>query len=76
MGWRAFLRRTRDEVPGWTVALPQLPRLVHQAVARASAPVALTELALLRERRRTNRLLVIIILLLAALTTAFVVSLI
>ena len=76
MGWRAFLRRARDEIPGWTVSLPQLPRLVHQAFARASAPVTtLTELALLRERRRTNRLLVIIAVLLAALTGSFVWSL-
>ena len=51
----------RDEIPAWTVSLPQLPRLIHHTFARASAPVAtLTELALLRERRRTNRLLVII----------------
>ena len=76
MGWRGFLRRTREEIPGWAIAMPQLPRLVHQALARASAPApTLTDLAVLRERRRTNRLLVTISLLLAALTTAFVLSL-
>jgi ubiquinone biosynthesis protein len=76
MGWRGFLRRTREEIPGWAIAMPQLPRLIHQAFARVSAPApSMTDLAVLRERRRTNRLLVTISLLLAALTTAFVLSL-
>jgi len=76
MGWRGFVRRVREEVPGWAMAMPQLPRLLHQALARASAPApTVTDLAVLRERRRTNHLLVTIALLLGALTTAYVLSL-
>ena len=76
MGWRGFVRRVREEVPGWAIAMPQLPRLLHQALARASeAAPTVTDLAVLRERRRTNHLLVTIALLLGALTTAYVLSL-
>ena len=43
VGWRGFVRRMRDEAPTWTVVLPQLPRLVHQALAQQAAaqPVAM-----------------------------------
>jgi ubiquinone biosynthesis protein len=76
MGWRGLLRRTREEAPGWAIALPEIPRLLHQCLLRAAAaPASITELALLRERRRTNFLLATISLLLAALTTAYVLSL-
>jgi len=33
MGWRALARRVRDEAPEWARTLPQLPRLVHNALA-------------------------------------------
>jgi ubiquinone biosynthesis protein len=32
MGWRAFVKRLRDEAPQWGVLLPQLPRLLHRAL--------------------------------------------
>ena len=65
VGWRGFARRVRDEAPTWTVVLPQLPRLVHQALAQQAAaqPVAMA-VAMLEERRRTNRLLTVIAVLL------------
>ncbi len=33
VGARAFLRQVREEAPLWTKMLPQLPRLVHRALA-------------------------------------------
>jgi ubiquinone biosynthesis protein len=69
IGWRGFARRVRDEAPAWAVAMPQLPRLVHQALAQISEsrPRAELDLVLVRERRRTNVLLGVIAALLAAL---------
>jgi ubiquinone biosynthesis protein len=75
VGWRGLLRRTREELPAWAIMVPQLPRLMHQAFARMSAPApSIAERAILRERRRTNRLLLTIALLLMALLTTYVVS--
>jgi ubiquinone biosynthesis protein len=65
VGWRGFLERLKDEAPRFAHYLPELPRLVHQALSKAAAraqadiapaPAALIT-ALLREQRRTNRLL-------------------
>jgi len=33
VGWRAVVRALRQEAPYWAAALPQLPRLVHRALA-------------------------------------------
>ncbi len=58
VGWRGLLRRLEREVPGYTKLLPQLPRLVHQALQHAADPTENATLAaLLAEQRRTNRLL-------------------
>jgi ubiquinone biosynthesis protein len=76
IGWRGFVRRLADEAPAWAITLPQVPRLLHQALARLAAPApSVTELALLAERRRTNRLLATIAVLLAGLLAAYIVSL-
>ena len=75
IGWRGFVRRLREEAPGWAIALPQVPRLVQQALARLADPKpSPVEIALLAERQRTNRLLALIVVLLVTLVTAFVVS--
>jgi len=56
IGWRALIRRLRDEAPRYAQLLPELPRLLHQ---RLDQPAASEEnrmlLALLTEQRRTNR---------------------
>jgi ubiquinone biosynthesis protein len=58
VGWRGLLRRFEREAPVYAKLLPQLPRLVHQALARAADPGESAALAaLLAEQRRTNRLL-------------------
>ena len=68
LGWRAILDGLKQEAPNWPHTLPQLPRLVHQALTQA--PVKTTELAPLLARidatqRRQNTLLAAIVILLA-----------
>jgi ubiquinone biosynthesis protein len=58
VGWRGFVDRIRQEAPYWSQTLPQLPRLLHQALerqSRAATDEALAALA--REERKRNRLL-------------------
>jgi len=73
IGWRGLLRHLRQEAPYWTAMLPQLPRLLHQALSQQASGRALEQAAaLLRERRRQTRLLVLIATLLALLVAALV----
>jgi ubiquinone biosynthesis protein len=67
VGWRGFVRRIQDEAPTWTVVLPQLPRLFHQALKAQAPRTDVSALLTLKERRQTNRLLGIIAVLLAAI---------
>lgn len=61
VGPRALWRRLQDEAPHYAKLLPELPRLLHDALARSAAPQQNDNSALLadllREQRRTNRLL-------------------
>ncbi len=69
VGWRGLIERLREEAPYWSTILPQLPRLLHQALARhARAETHEGLVELLREQRRRNRLLAAIALLLALLS--------
>ena len=67
LGWRALARGLKQEAPNWARSLPQLPRLVHQALSRDNStalPPLLAELVV--TQRRQNRLLGLIAVLLAA----------
>ncbi|MBB1162555.1 ubiquinone biosynthesis regulatory protein kinase UbiB [Aquariibacter albus] len=63
VGWRGLLERLKDEAPRYARMLPELPRLVHEALAAQTQQAR--ELAeqrqqmalLLREQRRSHRLL-------------------
>ena len=58
IGWRGLLDRLKREAPRYAQLLPELPRLVHQALQRAPQDGQSTALlALVAEQRRTNRLL-------------------
>jgi ubiquinone biosynthesis protein len=60
VGWAGLLERVRNEAPRYAQMLPELPRLVHQALLHhQSRDPALAEL--LAEQRRTNRLLAAIV---------------
>lgn len=61
IGWRGLVERFKSEAPQYSKLIPQLPRLVHQALSQA-APGQQQEQAhllkhLLSEQKRTNRLL-------------------
>ena len=54
VGWHGWWRHLRDEAPRWAATLPQLPRLVHQALAeprREALEVALARLAEAQRRQ-------------------------
>lgn len=61
IGGRALWRRLKAEAPHYAKLLPELPRLLHDALARQAGHRASDEAVLLRqlvrEQRRTNRLL-------------------
>ncbi len=58
IGWRGVVERLKREAPRYAQLLPELPRLLHQALrqSRATADTAALQM-LLVEQRRTNRLL-------------------
>ena len=73
VGWRGFIERVKQEAPYWSTLLPQLPRLLHQALARQAQAQSSAELAeLLREERRQNRILAAIALLLALIAVLLI----
>ncbi|HVK94945.1 MAG TPA: ubiquinone biosynthesis regulatory protein kinase UbiB [Noviherbaspirillum sp.] len=61
LGWRGLMTRLKEEAPHYNKMIPQLPRLVHQALSAHidEVPRQNAELLkqLLNEQRRTNRLL-------------------
>ena len=57
VGWRGFVERLKNEAPRYVQLLPELPRLLHQALQPRPAAQARALEALLLEQRRTNRLL-------------------
>ena len=57
VGWRAVWTQLRKEAPRYARQLPQLPRLLHDALAAQGANLRPELLAILAEQRRTNRLL-------------------
>jgi ubiquinone biosynthesis protein len=38
IGWRGVLRRVRQEAEVWSVSMPEMPRLAHEALRRAASP--------------------------------------
>lgn len=59
IGWRGLLDRLKAEAPRYGVLLPQLPRLLHQALSQTARPTEPDPRLdmLIREQRRTNHLL-------------------
>lgn len=67
IGWQGWLERLKYEMPQWSKTLPQVPRLVHQALTSATkAPPDTQQHVLMRrlliEQKRTNRLLWMVLL--------------
>jgi ubiquinone biosynthesis protein len=68
VGWRGLVRTLRHEAPFWAATLPQLPRLVHRALAEdrlGGLQAGLERLAALQARR--NRLLQALVALIAVI---------
>ena len=57
VGWAGFVERLKNEAPRYVQLLPELPRLLHQALRPKPATEQRLIEALLLEQRRTNRLL-------------------
>ncbi len=57
VGWRALVARLQAEAPRYAHLVPELPRLLHQALQKPARDGSQVEQALLAEVRRTNRLL-------------------
>jgi ubiquinone biosynthesis protein len=71
VGWRALAAALRQEAPNWARTLPQLPRLVHQAVSRAPEPATAATLErILQAQQVRNRLLGLLIIVLAMLAAS------
>jgi ubiquinone biosynthesis protein len=61
VGWAGFVERLKNEAPRYVQLLPEMPRLLHQALLPRSASDQRTLDALLAEQRRTNRLLATVV---------------
>jgi ubiquinone biosynthesis protein len=77
VGWRGLLDRLEREAPRYAQLLPDVPRLLHQALQARPAPESPALTALLDEQRRTNRLLrtglwLLVLLLAAGVVVGFV----
>jgi ubiquinone biosynthesis protein len=71
VGWRAFARHVRDEVPYWGVMLPQLPRLLHRRLADDESDTLAHQLAAVSaQQKRQLRWLIALSVLLTALLAA------
>ena len=71
IGWRGLIRTFKQEAPYLARTLPQLPRLVHQALAQPPKADLQPQIAqLIAAHRQQNRWLAIIALLLALLVGA------
>jgi ubiquinone biosynthesis protein len=57
VGWGGFVERLKNEAPRYVQMIPELPRLVHQALQGTSRAEPRLIEAMLAEQRRTNRLL-------------------
>jgi ubiquinone biosynthesis protein len=68
MGFAAFAEQMKAEAPQWARLAPQLPRLLHEALAsRAADSLSRATAALAEEKRRTRRWIASGVVLLAAI---------
>ncbi len=72
IGWRGLWRTVRQEAPFWAATLPQLPRLVHRALAedRLGALHQVLERLTHENERRNDVLSALLVVVLAALILA------
>ena len=74
LGWRGVLKGMQQEAPQWARTLPQLPRLVHQALARPPRADLAPQLErLIAVQHQQNRWLLVIALLLALIAASLLI---
>lgn len=72
VGWEGFVERLKNEAPRYVQLMPELPRLIHQALQpRAAVEQRLLE-TLLTEQRRTQRWLLIAVSLMSGVLIGLV----
>lgn len=57
IGWRGLVERLKHEAPRYAQLLPELPRLLHQALQRPAGAELRALQTLVEEQRRTHRML-------------------
>ena len=73
VGWRGLLRTLKQEAPYLARTLPQMPRLVHQALTQPAAPDLQPQMErLIAAQQQENRWLIIIAVLLATLLATLI----
>jgi len=72
VGWRALLRQVQEEAPFWANTLPQLPRLIHRALAEDRVAPLQRQIEVLQHEQRRLRRSLILLVTLFALSTALV----
>src|SRR5687767_5226515 len=72
VGWRALLRQMQEEAPLWTTTLPQLPRLIHRALAEDRVAPLQRQVEALQHQQRQLRRSLILVITLFTLSTALV----
>ncbi|MBK7532673.1 ubiquinone biosynthesis regulatory protein kinase UbiB [Piscinibacter sp.] len=65
IGWRGLAERLKNEAPRYVQMLPELPRLIHQALRSRQGNDRAALEALLLEQQRSNRLLRAVVVMLA-----------
>jgi len=77
IGFKGLLRTLRNEAPHWAAVLPQLPRLLHRALAddRIGRVERVLDELLATQRRRTRLLELAVLLLAVALVFAALITL-
>ncbi len=72
VGWEGLVERLKNEAPRYVQLLPDLPRLVHQALQPRSATAQRLLETLLTEQRRTQRWLLIAVSLMSGVLIGLV----
>jgi ubiquinone biosynthesis protein len=72
VGWEGFVERLKNEAPRYVQLLPELPRLIHQALQPRTATEQRLLETLLTEQRRTQRWLLVAVSLMSGVLIGLV----
>lgn len=72
LGWRGFINNMKKEAPRWAGLVPELPRLVHQALSRDDSALQARLATIETKQRRTACALIFSVIVIICLTAALV----